>query len=619
MVILPHVLGSITPILGPVTSYASLAEATELLVAFGGVPAKNMAIDSGGAVHTSVDWLHEIRARGAEFVNVSPIRTDMEPELDAQWLPIRPNTDTALMLALAHTLYAEELLDQAFLDRYSVGFERFTPYLTGELDGVPKDADWAAPVTEIPAETIRALARRMAASRTMINVSWSVQRADHGEQPYWMAAVLAAMLGQVGLPGGGITYGYGATGNAGTPSLGLAQPSLTPTRNPVDTAIPCARIADMLEDPGGTYRFNGETRTYPDIRLVYWAGGNPFHHHQDLNRLRRAWARPETIVIQDPWWTPAARMADIVLPAATQLERNDIGSSRSQRHVYFMEQAIPPVGGARTDYHILTGIAQRLGLKDVFTEERDEAAWLRHIYDLWRQRVAEKGVETPGFDAFREAEYLEIPAPEIPYFLFADFRADPQAHPLGTPSGKIEIFSEAIAGFRLADCPGHPVWLEPVEWLGAEAARTHPLHMISNQPRWRLHSQADPGSVSRAHKVAGREPALLNPADAAARGIKPGDVVRVFNERGSCLAGAEVSDEVRPGVLQLTTGAWYDPLEPGPADSLDKHGNPNLLTRDAPTSELGQGPVAQSTLVEVEVFAGEAPPVTVFHAPEVGG
>src|SRR5690606_20264542 len=157
-----------------------------------------------------------------------------------------------------------------------------------------------------------------------------------------------------------------------------------------------------------------------------------------------------------------------------------------------------------------------------------EMEWLRHLYDVWRQATAQRGVEVPSFDAFWEEGHVEIAAPDEPFVMMGDFRADPVGRPLNTPSGRIEIFSEKIAGFGYDDCPGHPAWLEQVEWLGSRAAQDWPLHMMSNQPRTRLHSQMDNGGVSKASKIAGREPVWINPADALARGITDGMVVRVF-------------------------------------------------------------------------------------------
>jgi biotin/methionine sulfoxide reductase len=192
---------------------------------------------------------------------------------------------------------------------------------------------------------------------------------------------------------------------------------------------------------------------------------------------------------------------------------------------------------------------------------------------------------------------------------------NPDANRLPTPSGRIEIFSEKIASYRYADCPGHPTWMEPAEWLGSEIAREFPLHLLTTQPSTRLHGQLDMAHVSQHSKVAGREPMRINTQDAAARGIRTGDVVRVFNARGATLAGAVVTDDIRRGVIQISTGAWYDPAEPGVIGSLDKHGNPNVLTLDKGTSRLAQGPSAQTTLVQVEKFAGEPPPVSAFDPP----
>jgi biotin/methionine sulfoxide reductase len=613
--IAPHVVGPFANlVLNNATSWPVIAEHTKLVVAFGGLAQKNSQVTSGGVGrHTMREGLLAARANGCEFVSVSPLRSDMIAELGAEWLPARPNTDVALMLGLAHTLLAEGLHDRAFLARYTTGWDRFEPYLTGALDGQPKDADWAAAITEIPAGTIRALARRMAGTRTMVTVSWSIQRADHGEQPIWMAVVLAAMLGQIGLPGGGFGVGYSSENGIGNPVLPFKFPAVPQGQNPVQAAIPVNRISDMLLNPGGTYDFDGERRTYPDIRLVYWTGGNPFHHQQDLHRLVRAFHRPETVIVNEIWWTPMARHADIVFPSTTALEREDIGMTHWEPLIVAMRQAIDPVAEARSDYEIFTGIARRMGLETAYTEGRSPEDWIRHLWDQTRQRAAESGFTLPTLEELRESGTAELPPNPSEPVLLADFRADPQVNPLTTPSGKIEIFSERIAGFGYDDCPGHPAWIEPAEWLGN--ARPGQLHLISNQPRTRLHSQFDPGRVSKASKVADREPITLNPADAAARGIAAGDVVLVRNERGACLAGAILSDAVRAGVVQLSTGAWFDPAEPGRPGTICKHGNPNVLTRNDGTSRLGQGPSAHTTLVEVVRYEGTPPPVTAHHPP----
>jgi biotin/methionine sulfoxide reductase len=272
-----------------------------------------------------------------------------------------------------------------------------------------------------------------------------------------------------------------------------------------------------------------------------------------------------------------------------------------------------PHGEARDDYAIFAELADRLGMGKDFTEGRTSMEWLRHLYEEWQGKLAERGRAVPGFDEFWASDGLELPVASEPQVAFADFRADPEGHPLTTPTGKIEIFSETIDSFRYADCPGHPVWREPDEWLGAPAATRFPLQLVANQPRSRLHSQLDVGAHSQSVKIAGREPVRLHPADAAARGLRDGDIVRIFNDRGACLAGLVVDDAVRPGVAQLSTGAWYDPDAANPG--FCRHGNPNVLTADRPSSTLSQGCTGQLALVEIEPYHGVPPELAVNRPP----
>jgi biotin/methionine sulfoxide reductase len=608
---LPHILGSAQAVGGPLTSWSSIARHSRLFVMFGGANPKNTQVAKGGcAWHGTSGAFTALGKAGVRVVNISPIREDGPESAAPEWIAIRPNTDAAMMLALAHTLVGERLHDEAFLARYCTGFTRVLPYLTGAADGQPKDAAWAEPITGVKAETIRALARDMARQRTMLTASWSLQRADHGEQAYWALIFLAACLGQIGLPGGGFGFGYGSSAGIAEPPNAFPGPALPTIPNPARMAIPAARIADCLLNPGQPYDYDGKSAVYPDIRLVYWAGGNPFHHHQDLNRLRRAWQKPETIVVHDPWWTATARHADIVLPATTSLERNDLGGAARDRFIVAMHKAIDPVGEARADFDIFRELARRAGCEKTFTEGRDEGEWVRQLYATFRERAQSNAV--PDFETFWEKGYVEIPPKSGEYVMLGDFRTDPDGRKLPTPSGLIELYSDRIAGFGYDDCPPHPAWIEPSEWLGASAAARFPLHLVSSQPRHKLHSQMDAGPIAARGKVSGREALSINPEDAAARGIKEGEVVRVFNGRGACFAGAVLTDAVRPGVVRLSCGAWYDPAE-GDACA---HGNANVLTQDHGTSRLGQGPSSATALVEVERCA-EPPPVKAFAPPQV--
>src|SRR5499425_3511886 len=329
-----------------------------------------MVSPGGASRHPVRDHLRAARERGAEFVLLSPLRDDLPGFISAEWLAIIPGTDVAVMLALAHTLVSESLHDRTFLARYCVGYERFEAYVLGATDGCAKTPEWAERLSEIPAATIRALARRMAAKRTMINVNYSLQRVECGEQAPWLAVTLAAMLGQIGVPGGGFGQGYGSLGYIGRAPLRVGPPTLAQGRNPVTAFFPFARVADMLLGPGEPFDFDGQRLTYPDVRLVYWCDGNRFHHHQHLARLRRAFERPDTVVVHDPFWTAMARNADMVLPSTMTLERNDIGWNENDSTLAAMRQAVAPFAQARSDYEIFAALAAKLGFWDRFTEGR---------------------------------------------------------------------------------------------------------------------------------------------------------------------------------------------------------------------------------------------------------
>ena len=616
--LMPYVLGSGQAVNGPLTSWQSIEENTDLLLSFGGIPLKNTQINYGGLPeHDDEVWQERLSRARLNIICVSPVKDDAAGLTAAEWIPIRPNTDTALMLGLAFEIYKSDSYDKEFLNLHTVGFDKFSAYLTGKTDGQPKDANWAANICDIPVPQILLLAKKLSSGRTMITACWSLQRADHGEQVYWMAVTLASMLGQVGLPGGGVGFGYGCLGGIGTPRARAAGPRLPVGDNPVKSYIPVARITDMLLKPGRKYTFNGKILTYPNIHTIYWCGGNPFHHHQDINRLLEGWRRVDTVIVHEPFWTASARHADIVLPSTTALERNDIGVASVPAMWFAIQKAMKPVGEARNDFEIFTDLSSELGFKEEYTEGRDELEWLKYLYGLARQQNEESGIEMPVFEKFWQDGDFEFPRPAKPVVLMEGFRKDPKANPLRTPSGKIEIFSETIDAFDYEDCPGHPIWLEPAEWLGSDKVASHPLHLISNQPKTRLHGQLDSGPISVESKIAGREPVMMNPKDSASRGLVAGDIVRIYNGRGACLAGLVISDSLREGVVQLSTGAWYDPLEPGVSDTLDRHGNPNMLTLDKGTSQLAQAPISQTTLVEIERYEGVLPEITVHSPPAI--
>lgn len=609
-VLLPHVTGmSNREFQDRMTSWPLVAQHCELLVAFGGLSKRPAQVASSGTTtHQTRDWLDLAVANGCRLVNVSPLASDMD---NAEWIAPRPGTDTALILALAHEVFASGRADRDFLARCTHGAEAFEAYVMGARDGTPKTPDWAADICDLPAATIRNLAARMCQSRTMINVAWGMQRADRGEVTMWAALALACTLGQIGQPGTGYAFGYGSTETVGRPRKLIEWPSLPQGCNPVDEFIPVARVADMLENPGGAYTYDGQQRRYPHARMVWWSGGNPFHHHQDLLRLDRVWRTPETVVVMDHSWTATARRADIVLPTTSSLERDDLMINRRDPALLFMSAAMPPFGEARDDYDILSGLARRLGTHAAFTEGRDAEGWLRHIWGGCQATAQEHGFALQPFDDFRETGLFNVPNSDDRRIQFADLIADPDGAPLNTRSGRIEIRSGAIGDMDLADCTGLPEWRAPAEWLGD--AEPGQVHLISGQPDTRLHAQNDSGSESKASKIGGREVCHMHPDTAAAQGLAPGDVVVIENARGACLAGLATSRGMRRDCVSLATGAWLDLREVG-GRTLCVHGNPNVLTLDKGSTGLSQGNIAHTALVRVGKWTDDLPEVRV-HAP----
>ena len=611
--LLPHIIGlDLYTTLEEHTTWNALSEECELILMFGGMPLKNSKVSAGGVgKHVTKLGIKKCFDKGVEFINISPLIDDAPKFLKAQQVPIRPNTDTALMLALAHILIKNQSYDKDFIDKYTVGFDSFSDYVQGKKNNQECSPEWASKITNIPVKTIYELANKIITKKTMISLSWSLQRASRGEQPLWMGITLAAMLGQIGTASGGFGFGYSSVNSTGDSFDKIPWQSLPQGKNKIKDFIPVARVTDMLENPGGEFDYDGKKLTYPDIKLIYWAGGNPFHHHQDLNRLTKAWQKPNTIIVNEIWWNSQARHADIIFPANTALERNDLMLNPRDPTVVANKKAMKSYKNSKTDFEIFSGLSKKLGFLESFTEDRSELDWIKFIWNN-SSKANQKNISFPSFEEFWEKGYFELPAPKIEKIMFNDFRKDPINFPLKTPSGKIEISSETISNFQLSDCFSHPYWFEPYEWLGN--IDEYPLHLISNQPTHRLHSQLDNAANSQNSKIKGKEPVMINPSDALERDIQDGDIVMLFNKRGRVLAGANISDSVMPGVVVLSTGAWFDPDY---ALNLERHGNPNVLTKDVGTSSLSQGPTCHTTLVQVKkAKREEIVDVNIFKTPE---
>ncbi len=437
------------------TSLDNIAKHTQTLVLFGCDPILTTQINWDVPSHKAYDGFLKIQKSVKDgkmkVVSINPLRTDTDKFLNAQNIKIVPNTDVALIVSMCYHLYDKKLHNQKFLDKYTVGFDQFKEYLLGTKDGIKKTPEWASKITGIKTQEIKNLAELMANTRTMIMPGWSLQRQDHGEMGNWAVYTLGALLGQVGKDGGGFGASYHGDGNVGSiERIGITIPGITSgktVKNPkwadIDTGkytIPVARISDMLLNPGKVIDFGGQKSEYANIKLIYWAGGNPMHHHQDRNQMIKAWHKPEVIINQDPYWTATSRMADIVLPAATEIERDDISyiCSESKTGIIALKKGIEPVGESKSDYDIFTDLAAKFGKKDEFTEKRDAKGWAKYFYEKGLEKAKAINLILPSFEEFWDKgyhEFTEFSKGGDNYVAFKDFIDDPLENPLGTPSG----------------------------------------------------------------------------------------------------------------------------------------------------------------------------------------
>ncbi|MDC2824962.1 trimethylamine-N-oxide reductase TorA [Rodentibacter pneumotropicus] len=630
-VIMPHVLGTIE-VYEQQTSWEVLLESSDIIVLWGANPLTTLRIAWMSSDQKGIEYFKKFQATGKRIICIDPIKNETCQMLGAEWIPVNTATDVPLMLGIAHTLVSENKHDKAFLKKYTTGYNKFEDYLLGKTDGQPKTAEWASKICAVPVEIIKQLANDFVSKRTMLMGGWGIQRQRHGEQSHWMLVTLASMLGQIGLQGGGFGFSYHyANGGVPTATGGtIGSISVTPAGGTGDKtwlddaakfSFPVARIADALLNPGKTIDYNGTKITYPNIKVVYWAGGNPFTQHQNTNLLVKAFQRPETVIVNEVNWTPTARMADIVLPATTSYERNDLtmGGDYSMFAVYPMKQVVPPQFEAKNDFDIFAELAKRAGKEAEFTEGKTEMEWLEGFYKTAFTAARNNRVAMPRFERFwEENKPFMFEANEVAkkWVRYAEFREDPLLNPLGTPSGKIEIYSDVVAKMNYDDCKGHPTWMEPEEFAG-NSTEDYPLALVTPHAYYRLHSQLAHTSLRQKYAVNDREPVLIHPEDAKARGIVDGDIVRIHNTRGQVLAGAVVTEGIIKGTLGLHEGAWYDPLDPGESEKpLCKNGSPNVLTRDEGTSKLAQGNSPNTCIVQAEKYTGVVPEVTVFKQPK---
>ncbi|ELY5805537.1 molybdopterin-dependent oxidoreductase [Cronobacter sakazakii] len=582
-------------------------ENSKLVVLFGNNPGETRM--SGGGV---TYYLEQARAKSqARMIVIDPRYTDTAAGREDEWIPIRPGTDAALASAIAWVLITENYVDQTFLDNYCVGYDEKTlppgapanghykAYILGDgPDGTAKTPAWAAPITGIPEARIIKLAREIGEAKpAFIAQGWGPQRHSNGELASRAIAMLPILTGNVGIHGG--------NSGAREGSFSLPFERMPTLQNPVETSISMFTWTDAIErGPSMTATADGvrgKEKLDVPIKMIWnYAGNCLINQHSQINRTHEILQddkKCELIVVIDCHMTASARYADILLPDCTASEQMDFAldaSCGNMAYVIFADQAIAPRFECRTIYDITSALAVRMGVGDTFTEGRTQEGWLRHLYAQSRRAIP----ELPDFDTFRQQGIFKLRDPQGHHVAYQAFRENPAANPLDTPSGKIEIYSSA-----LADIAAHwqlpegdvihplPVYSPGFEQVSDPLRAQYPLQLTGFHYKSRTHSTYGNVDVLQA---ACRQQVWINPQDAQARGINDGDLVRVWNARGEARIEAKVTPRIMPGVVALGEGAWYQP----DAQGVDHAGSINVLTTQRP-SPLAKGNPSHSNLVQL--------------------
>ena len=582
------------------------------MVLFFGVNLSETRMSGGGQVE---EMRRALAASQAKVVIVDPRYTDSVVTEHAQWLPLRPTTDGALVAGLAYTLITEGLVDEAMVNRYCVGYDTSTlptsapanasykDYILGRGDDqIRKTPEWAADITGIPAVQIRQLARDLAGARACyICQGWGPQRHANGEQTSRAIQMLPMLTGHFGRPG---------TNTGNWPySTAYAVPSLPTGKNPVKMSIPCYLWTDAIATPeqmtATTMGVRGGDKLNVGIKFILNQAGNALiNQHGDINRTRKILEDDtlcETIVVIDNHMTASAKFADILLPETSYLEAEDLVNnsyaSGSHHYMIAMQQTITPMWEVRSTYDICADIASHLGLRERFTEGRTQSQWIEKNYQ-------EVKADRPYLPDWSIAKNLGVVDQQIATaqqsIAFADFRKDPQTHPLSTPSGKVEIYSAALAalssqwilppGERISAIPDFcPA---PESHLNSALTAKFPLQLTGFHSKGHTHSTYN--NVPQLHEAVPDE-VWINPIDAQSRNIRSGDRVRVFNDRGELEISCKVTNRILPGVTAMPQGAWHKRN----AQGVDIGGCINTLTNHHP-SPLAKGNAQHTNLVEIQ-------------------
>lgn len=550
-------------------------------------------------------YLEKAKAQGTPIVVIDPRKNDTVLRLDAEWIPLRPATDSALQDGMAYVIVEEGLQDQEFLDRCCVGFDKehmpegiepsecYLSYLTGEKDGIPKTPQWAEAITGVPAETIRSLAIRYAtACPAALIQGYGAQRHSLGEQSTRGGILLACMTGNVGISGGWAS---------GTADCTIhRQPYFPVPANPYGRRIPVFLWTDAILRGHEMDELDGVTGTRAagnqlgsDIKMILNLAGNTLiNQHSDINRtaaILKDTSKCEFIVCSDLFMTASAKFADILLPGISMLECENITMPWLYgEFLGFTNKVVEPLYEGRFEYDWLAEVAERLGLGEAFTEGRTAGEWLEKLYEDLRQ--TEK--ELPDYETFKKAGIFRYQNNPLKIAFEKECR-DPEKYPFPTPSGKIEIFSEKVYRTKYREFfPAIPRYVRPIEGPDDPLADRYPLQLIGWHTKRRCHSIHD--NNKEMHRI-DPQAVWMHPEDAAERGLQDGEEVLVWNDRGKIQIPVKITDRIMKGVAALSQGAWYRPAE----DGTDLSGSINVLTSQHPTP-YARGNGQHTNLVQIK-------------------
>ncbi len=548
-------------------------------------------------------YMRLAKQRGCKFVLVDPQYTDSAAAYDAWWVPIRPNTDAAMLAGMIHYIFTNNLHDQEFIDNFAQGVdagtmplwasdqESFKDYILGKRDGQPKTPEWAAEICGVKAEDIKKLADVYATTKpAALKASWAPGRNAYGEQYNRMAAALQTITGNIGKLGGS-AEGVGK----GWYPKSVAYP-YDKYKNIWYQSIKSDRWAHCVlnypnvprQEIGLWERHDNQDGKIPNIRGIFWQGSNWFNQLPNINKQIQAMQKLDLVVCMDSTITPSGLWADVVLPIATHFERHDVGLPWYKGHYYIHRpKVIEPLGESKTDFQVLTELAFRLGFGEKYNPKahRDyfnynDTVDEEYLNDWWHDQVMKKQYVSMSWEDFKKQGVYKFVFDE-PKVAFKDNIKENKPFP--TNSGKIEILSGQLAKIKNWEktrygypIPAIPKWIEPWEWLGSEKTATHPFHLITPHPRWRTHSIFN--NVGALRETYEQE-VTINASDAKRLDIKTGDAVEVYNERGKTIVPAYVTERCMPGTAVLYEGAWMDIDENG----VDRSGNPDVLTLDEPS------------------------------------